>query len=67
MLLSIFFLNSFLLALALLNSLTLRKPIKSTQLEESILVLLPVRDEAENIERILGQLLGQRNVPNLRV
>ena len=67
MLLSIFFLNSFLLALALLNSFTLRKPIESTELEDSILVLLPVRDEEENIERILGQLLGQSNVPNLRI
>lgn len=67
MLLSIFLLNSFLLALSLLNSLTLRQPITSRHVDESVLVLLPVRDEEENIERILRELLGQENCPNLSI
>ena len=67
MLLSIFILNSFLLALSLLNSLTLRRPNKSAHVEESILVLLPVRDEESNIERILSELLEQENCSNLSI
>lgn len=67
MLLSIFIFNSFLLALSLLNSLTLRRPFKSAHVEESILVLLPVRDEESNIERILNELLEQENCSNLSI
>jgi cellulose synthase/poly-beta-1,6-N-acetylglucosamine synthase-like glycosyltransferase len=67
MLLSIFIFNSLLLSLTLINSLTLRRPIKSTQIEDSILVLLPVRDEESNIDRILGELLGQENCSNFSI
>ena len=67
MLLSIFILNSLLLALSLLNSLTLRRPLNSAHVEESILVLLPVRDEESNIERILNELLEQENCSNLSI
>jgi glycosyltransferase involved in cell wall biosynthesis len=65
MLLSIFLFNSLLLTLSLVNSLTLRRPIKSTLIEDSIVVLLPVRNEEENIERIIGELLAQQNCSNL--
>jgi glycosyltransferase involved in cell wall biosynthesis len=65
MLLSIFLFNSLLLTLSLVNSLTLRRPRKSTLIEDSIVVLLPVRNEEENIERIIGELLAQQNCSNL--
>lgn len=67
MLLSIFLFNLLLFALSLINSLTIRRPLKSKLIEDSIVVLLPVRNEEENIERIIGELISQRNCPNLSI
>lgn len=67
MLLSIFFINSLLFALSLINLLTIRRPIKAAQVEDSIAVLLPVRNEEANIERIIGELLAQQNCPKLSI
>lgn len=67
MLFVIFLLNSILLALTLINFATIRRPHKTRVIEESVLVLLPVRNEAENIDRILTELAGQSELPNLSV
>ena len=67
MAISLLFINSALLALALLNSFTMRKPEASEEIAESIAVLLPVRNEEENVERILGELLSQENCPHLNI
>lgn len=58
MLFVIFLLNSILLTLSLINFATIRRPHKTRVIEESVLVLLPVRNEAENIDRILTELAG---------
>ena len=67
MLFTIFLVNSLLLALAMANFLTIRRVPANREIEESIVVLLPVRNEAENIERILQELQEQINVPHLQV
>jgi glycosyltransferase involved in cell wall biosynthesis len=67
MLFVIFLLNSILLTLSLINFATIRRPHNTRVIEESVLVLLPVRNEAENIDRILTELAGQTEVPNLSV
>lgn len=67
MLFVIFLLNSILLALTLINFATIRRPHKIRVVKESVLVLLPVRNEAENIDRILTELAGQSELPNLSV
>ena len=67
MIFAIFLLNSLLLLLALINFATIRKPISSRNVESSILLLLPVRNEEENIERILRELEGQVGTPHLKV
>ena len=67
MLFVIFLLNSILLTQALINFATIRRPHKTRVIEESVLVLLPVRNEAENIDRILTELAVQTEIPNLSV
>ena len=67
MLFTIFLINAFLLALAMANFVTIRRVPANKMIEESIVVLLPVRNEAENIERILEELQEQINVPHLQV
>lgn len=47
------------LAIALINFTFLQRPATATEISESIAVLLPVRDEIANIERILQQLTAQ--------
>lgn len=67
MIVAIFLLNSLLLFLALINFATMRKPLASSRVDSSILVLLPVRNEEANISRILGELKAQVNAPHLKV
>ena len=67
MIFTIFILNSLLLLLALINFSTMRKPLPARSVESSILILLPVRNEEENISRILSELQEQVDTPNLRV
>jgi glycosyltransferase involved in cell wall biosynthesis len=67
MIFAIFLLNSLLLLLALINFATMRRPLSSRNIESSILVLLPVRNEEKNISRILSELENQVDTPNLRV
>ncbi len=67
MLFVIFLLNSILLTLSLINFTTIRRPHKTRVIQESVLVLLPVRNEADNIDRILTELAGETEIPNLSV
>ena len=53
MVIAAFLLNTLLLLIALINFALLRRPTKSSEIKESVAILLPVRNEAENIERIL--------------
>jgi cellulose synthase/poly-beta-1,6-N-acetylglucosamine synthase-like glycosyltransferase len=64
---TLFIVNSLLLALAMLNFATIRRPSKSGEIDATVTILLPVRNEAENIERILRELEGQINVPRLSI
>lgn len=64
---SIFILNTALLAIALINSFTIRKPAKQEIIDESVAVLLPVRNEEANILRILGELTSQENLSHYHV
>lgn len=67
MIFAIFLINSLLLLLALINFATMRRPVASQAIDSSVLVLLPVRDEEENIARILTELEAQINLPDLNV
>ncbi len=67
MLLSAFLLNSILLALSVINYVTIRRPRQSRKIESSVAVLLPVRNEEENITRILQELQAQEGVARLKV
>jgi glycosyltransferase involved in cell wall biosynthesis len=62
MIFSIFILNTFLLALSLINFLTIRKPEAAQQISESVVVLLPMRNEAENVARVISELAHQENL-----
>ena len=64
---TLFIVNSLLLALAMVNFATIRRTVKGNEINATVTVLLPVRNEAENIERILGELNKQINLPNLKV
>jgi cellulose synthase/poly-beta-1,6-N-acetylglucosamine synthase-like glycosyltransferase len=64
MIFSIFLLNSLLLALALINFATIRKPEGAEEISESVLVLLPMRNEAENAERVITELARQSGLPH---
>jgi cellulose synthase/poly-beta-1,6-N-acetylglucosamine synthase-like glycosyltransferase len=67
MIFPLFLLNVFLLALSLINFATIRRPLPTASITESINVLLPVRNEEENIERVIAQLESQAGVQNYKV
>jgi glycosyltransferase involved in cell wall biosynthesis len=67
MIFSIFLLNSLLLALALINFATIRKPESAQEVTESVLILLPMRNEAKNAERVISELAGQIGLPHFTV
>jgi glycosyltransferase involved in cell wall biosynthesis len=67
MIFTIFLINSFLLLLTLINFATMRRPLTAEEINSSILVLLPVRNEEENIARIINELRDQIKVPHLKV
>lgn len=62
MLLPAFLLNSALLALAIINFATIRRPHPAREISSSVAILLPVRNEEENIERILKELQAQESL-----
>jgi cellulose synthase/poly-beta-1,6-N-acetylglucosamine synthase-like glycosyltransferase len=63
----LFLINATLLALALINFATIRHPRKVEETQESVLVLLPVRNEEENVERILTELFTQEHLAQYQV
>jgi glycosyltransferase involved in cell wall biosynthesis len=64
MVFSIFILNTFLLALSLLNFLTIRKPEAAQEISESVVVFLPMRNEAGNAARVISELASQEKLSN---
>lgn len=67
MVIAAFLLNTLLLLISLINFALLRRPAKARAIKESVAILLPVRNEAESIERILNELLAQTNLDNFRI
>lgn len=67
MVIAAFLLNTLLLLIALINFALLRRPANARAIKESVAIMLPVRNEAENIERILNELLTQENLDNYRI
>lgn len=67
MVIAAFLLNTLLLLITLINYSLLRRPVHARAIEESVAVLLPVRNEADNIERILAELLAQENLTNFQI
>lgn len=67
MLFAIFLLNSFLLTLALINYSTMRRPSEFRSIDESVSVLLPVRNEEANIDRILRELTSQIGLTHFQI
>jgi cellulose synthase/poly-beta-1,6-N-acetylglucosamine synthase-like glycosyltransferase len=65
MIFSIFLLNLFLLALALINFFSIRKPDSVQEISDSVLVLLPMRNEAVNVERVISELASQVGLANM--
>lgn len=59
---SIFILNTILLALSLINFLTIRKPQAAEEISDSVVVLLPMRNEAGNAARVISELAAQENL-----
>ena len=56
-----------LLLISIVNFFSIRTPADSGHINQSVTVLLPVRNEENNIERCIGGLKAQINVPQLRV
>jgi cellulose synthase/poly-beta-1,6-N-acetylglucosamine synthase-like glycosyltransferase len=54
-----FFASAGLLGLALTNFFTIRRPASATQRNESVSILIPVRNEAENIDELVLTLKAQ--------
>lgn len=67
MVIAAFLLNTLLLLIALINFALIRRPVAAVQIDSSIAIVLPVRNEAENIERLLHELIGQKHLTNLRI
>jgi glycosyltransferase involved in cell wall biosynthesis len=67
MIFTIFLINSLMLLLTLINFATMRRPAESEEIDASILVLLPVRNEEANIARVINDLENQIKVPHLKV
>lgn len=62
---SVFFLNLFLLVLATINFFTLKKPNNVADSALSIDVIIPVRNEEENIDDLVSSLKAQCGVNNI--
>lgn len=67
MVIAAFLLNTLLLLITLINFALVRRPAIARAIKESVAILLPVRNEAENIERILNELLAQTNLDDFRI
>jgi glycosyltransferase involved in cell wall biosynthesis len=67
MIFSIFILNTVLLALSLLNFLTIRKPEAAQKITESVVVLLPMRNEEGNAARVITELAEQDHLSRFTI
>ena len=54
--------SSFILLISLINFITIRNPKKSTQINESISVVVPLRNEATNVVELIDSLRTQKNL-----
>jgi cellulose synthase/poly-beta-1,6-N-acetylglucosamine synthase-like glycosyltransferase len=54
--------SSFILFISLTNFLTIRNPNKITQINESITVVVPLRNEATNVAELINSLRAQKNL-----
>ena len=52
----------FILFISLINFLTIRTPNKATQIEESISVIVPLRNEAKNVAELVASLHNQKKL-----
>jgi len=54
--------SSFILLISLINFLTIRTPDKTSQIQESISVVVPLRNEANNVGDLVASLRDQENL-----
>ncbi|MEY3995509.1 MAG: hypothetical protein RL690_905 [Actinomycetota bacterium] len=54
--------SSFILLISLINFFTIRNPNKITQINESISVVVPLRNEATNVVELIDSLRTQKNL-----
>ena len=54
--------SSFILLISLINFITIRNPKKSAQINESISVVVPLRNEATNVAELIDSLRTQKNL-----
>ena len=57
--------SSFILLISLINFLTIRTPDKTSQIQESISVLVPLRNEATNVGELVASLRDQENLTHV--
>ena len=55
----------FILFISFINFLTIRTPTKATQIEESISVVVPLRNEAKNVAELVASLHNQKNLTHI--
>ncbi len=55
----------FILFISLINFLTIRTPNKSSQIKESISVVVPLRNEAKNVAELVASLHHQKNLSHI--
>ena len=55
----------FILLISLINFLTIRTPNKSSQIKESISVVVPLRNEAKNVAELVASLHHQKNLTHI--
>lgn len=56
-----------LLTFALLNFFTIRRPRQAEAVSNSVVILLPMRNEEENVERLFAELSRQKFLSNYKV
>jgi len=54
--------SSFILFISLINFFTIRTPNKSSHIQESLSVIVPLRNEANNVGELVASLRNQRNL-----
>jgi len=57
--------SSFIFTISLINFLTIRNPNKATQIQESVSVVVPLRNEATNVVELIDSLRTQKNLAHV--